>query len=234
MNEQTLSKRLELVASFVPDGARIADIGTDHAYLPVNLALKGKIKFAIASDVVQGPYQSAANQIALSKVGDKVEARLASGLASIKEEDKIDTVTICGMGGALIAEILEEGYAKKHLSGDELLILQPNVSAQSIRLWFNNHGYTLLAEEILEENEKIYEILVAKKQETSHKLNKDELMFGPILMQNPSPAFRKKWSQEFEKNEYIIHQLKNVTLDQSEKIAEFQEMNKKIRELLEQ
>ena len=233
MNEQTLSKRLELVASFVPSGARLADIGTDHAYLPVSLVLRGKIDFAIASDVVKGPYESAVRQIVQSNVSDKVEARLASGLESLDGKDGITAITICGMGGALIADILDQGYAKNHLTGKERLILQPNVAGQNVRTWLTNHTYGIIAEDIIEENEKIYEVIVAQKEENPRKLDQDQLLFGPILMQEPTAAFRKKWQQEKEKNNYIIQQLKKVSVDQSAKIAELEETNKKIQELID-
>ncbi|MDR2833761.1 MAG: tRNA (adenine(22)-N(1))-methyltransferase TrmK [Streptococcaceae bacterium] len=230
MNEQKLSKRLAAVANHVPKKARLADIGTDHAYLPVNLVLNGKIDYAIASDVVKGPYESAVEQIKKSGVEDKVHARLASGLDGLRDSDKIDAITICGMGGALIAEILRDGYASKHLKGTERLILQPNVSSKNIREWLMYHHYELVTEEILEENEKIYEILVAQKGKMS--LTDEELLFGPFLMKEKHPAFRQKWQAEFEKNKYVIKQLKSATVIQHDKIAEFEELNRKIQEVL--
>ena len=99
MDARQLSKRLEEVASFVPDGARLADIGSDHAYLPAYLALNGKIAFAVAGEVVKGPFENAQHEIKKEGLEAKVKARLANGLAAIEANDQIDTVTICGMGG---------------------------------------------------------------------------------------------------------------------------------------
>lgn len=109
MNHLELSKRLEKVGEFVPEAARLADIGSDHAYLPVALMLKGKITFAVAGEVVQGPFDSAQKQVRKNGLEEKIIVRLADGLAAIKPEDQINAVTIAGMGGSLIKDILEAG-----------------------------------------------------------------------------------------------------------------------------
>ena len=100
-----LSNRLDLVASFVPAGARLLDVGSDHAYLPIALLQEGKIEAAIAGEVVEGPYQSALQNVADNGLEDKIEVRLANGLAAFEPSDAISCVTIAGMGGRLIADI---------------------------------------------------------------------------------------------------------------------------------
>ena len=107
-----LSNRLDLVASFVPAGARLLDVGSDHAYLPIALLQEGKIEAAIAGEVVEGPYQSALQNVADNGLEDKIEVRLANGLAAFEPTDCISCITIAGMGGRLIADVLAAGLEK--------------------------------------------------------------------------------------------------------------------------
>lgn len=108
MNAQNLSKRLEKVASFVPKGAIVADIGSDHAYLPCYLVHKGIIQKAVAGEVVKGPYQSALKKVKEEGLENQITVRLADGLEAIESADHVDTITIAGMGGSLIVSILEK------------------------------------------------------------------------------------------------------------------------------
>ena len=107
MDGNKLSYRLQKVAEYVSADSRLADIGSDHAYLPAYLALKGKINFGIAGEVVKGPFQNAQNEIKKENLQEIVDVRLADGLAAVELSDEINVVTICGMGGPLICQILE-------------------------------------------------------------------------------------------------------------------------------
>ncbi|MBY4985395.1 tRNA (adenine(22)-N(1))-methyltransferase TrmK [Streptococcus suis] len=201
--ETKLSRRLEAVASYVPQGARLADVGSDHAYLPLFLVEQGRIDFAVAGEVVQGPYQSALQNVEQAGQSDKISVRLANGLAAVKLDDQVSTVTIAGMGGRLIAEILEAG--KEKLATIERLILQPNNREDDVRRWLLAHDFQLVAEEILEENDKIYEILVAEKGNVD--LTADQLRFGPYLLEEQSTTFQKKWLKELDKLTYALEQV---------------------------
>ncbi len=101
MNAKDLSLRLQKAAEFVPQNARLADIGSDHAYLPVALMLQNKISYGIAGEVVVGPYKSAEKQVAKNGLENKIDVRLADGLEAVKLEDHVSAITICGMGGVL-------------------------------------------------------------------------------------------------------------------------------------
>ena len=107
-----LSQRLKDVATYVPKGAKLLDVGSDHAYLPIYLLEKGLITSAIAGEVVKGPYESALANVSASGFNDKIDVRLANGLAAFEPYDAVTTITICGMGGRLIADILDAGKDK--------------------------------------------------------------------------------------------------------------------------
>lgn len=211
MNHTDLSKRLETVGRFVPEAARLADIGSDHAYLPVALMLKGKIDFAVAGEVVKGPFESAKRQVSKNGLSERIEVRLANGLDAIEKQDQINAITIAGMGGSLIRDILESGRQNQRLSGKERLILQPNIGEKTLRAWLKENNYQIIAEEILEENKKIYEIIVAEKKEQPIEYSEKELMFGPHLLAEKNAIFLAKWQRELKQREVILEQLKNTS-----------------------
>ena len=192
MNAQKLSKRLETVASFVPTGAIVADIGSDHAYLPCYLVHKGIAARAVAGEVVKGPYESAVKQVRTEGLTDKITVRMADGLAAVEEADEITAVTIAGMGGPLIVSILEKH--PQALKTVTRLILQPNIHAKAIREWAMVNGWAIQDEVILEEDGKIYEVLVLQRGEM--KLNEAQTLLGPKLMETKVPVFIDKWSRE--------------------------------------
>lgn len=192
MNAQKLSKRLETVASFVPTGAIVADIGSDHAYLPCYLVHKGIAARAVAGEVVKGPYESAVKQVRTEGLTDKITVRMADGLAAVEEADEITAVTIAGMGGPLIVSILEKH--PEALKTVTRLILQPNIHAKAIREWAMVNGWAIQDEVILEEDGKIYEVLVLQRGEM--KLNEAQTLLGPKLMETKVPVFIEKWSRE--------------------------------------
>ncbi|WP_341299790.1 tRNA (adenine(22)-N(1))-methyltransferase TrmK [Lysinibacillus sp. FSL H8-0500] len=206
MNAQKLSKRLEAVAKFIPSGATIADIGSDHAYLPCYLVHKGIALYAVAGEVVKGPYESAVKQVQKEGLAEKITVRLADGLAAIEPTDHVDTVTIAGMGGPLIVAILEKHPEK--LQGVTRLILQPNIHAKVIREWALAHNWAILEEEILEEDDKIYEIVVLQRGQM--ELSDVEILVGPRLSQRQSPVFIKKWKREKENWQRVLHAIEDA------------------------
>jgi len=214
MNAQKLSKRLETVAKFVPTGAVVADIGSDHAYLPCYLIHRGIASYAVAGEVVKGPFESAVGQVQKEGLSEKVKVRLANGLAAVEKEDHVDTVTIAGMGGPLIVSILEKHPEK--LQGITRLILQPNIHAKVIREWALAHNWAILDEEILEEDDKIYEILVLQRSQM--ELTELEILVGPKLMQRKSATFIKKWTREKENWQRVLQSIEGA--DQTPEIDE--------------
>ncbi|MFC0415720.1 tRNA (adenine(22)-N(1))-methyltransferase TrmK [Cytobacillus solani] len=227
MNTEKLSQRLEAVANYIPRGSRLADIGSDHAYLPCYAVKKGVVPFAVAGEVVEGPYQSAKRQVKMEGLDEQIIVRKGNGLEVIALGE-IDCVTIAGMGGALIASILEEG--KNKLDSVKRLILQPNISALTTRQWLLDNAWELIAEEILEEDDKIYEIVVAEKGDPlkPYKNLQKELLLGPLLMKQSSAPFQKKWRNELKNWQRILKQLENAA-ESEETILKKKELNEKIR-----
>ena len=185
-----LSQRLKDVATYVPKGAKLLDVGSDHAYLPIYLLEKGLITSAIAGEVVKGPYESALANVSASGFQDKIDVRLANGLAAFEPADEVTTITICGMGGRLIADILDAG--KDKLTGVDRLILQPNNREDDLRIWLMENGFEIIAESIM----------VAEAGHMS--LSDKEVRFGPHLMKDQSQVFQLKWQREINKLEIAL------------------------------
>lgn len=230
MNGTHLSNRLQTVANFVKPGARLADIGSDHAYLPVYLAQQGVTSFAIAGEVVKGPYLNAVSEIKTENLINVIQARLANGLFAIEPSDQIDTITIAGMGGTLIAEILEQGQAR--LSHQERLILQPNVGEDNVRRWLATHQYQIVAERILAEDGHIYEIIVADPADYDVTYTENELKFGPFLLQENSSVLKSKWRQEQTRLNQVITTMQQAKNAPADKIAEFKKQSRQIQEVV--
>ncbi|MDR1521294.1 MAG: tRNA (adenine(22)-N(1))-methyltransferase TrmK [Streptococcaceae bacterium] len=215
MNEIQLSKRLEKIASYIPKKTRLADIGSDHAYLPIFCMLTGKISYAIASEVIEGPFEKTLAQVDKNDLKSYIEVRLGNGLEAIFLDDEIDVITIAGMGGILIAEILEMGLQKKRLNGKERLILQPNIGESYVRYWLMNNDYQIFVEDIFEEKQKIYEIIVAQKGIAYY--SEQELFFGPFLIEEKKEVFYKKWECELINRRKILNSLEKATIPNQKK-----------------
>ena len=211
-----ISKRLELVASFVPQGAILLDVGSDHAYLPIELVERGQIESAIAGEVVEGPYQSAVKNVEAHGLKEKIQVRLANGLAAFEEADQVSVITIAGMGGRLIARILEEGLDK--LANVERLILQPNNREDDLRIWLQDNGFQIVEESILEEAGKFYEVLVVEAGQM--KLSASDVRFGPFLSKEVSPVFVQKWQKEAAKLEFALGQIPEKNLEERQVLVD--------------
>ena len=231
MDEKNLSKRLATVAEFVPVGARMADIGSDHAYLPAALALQKKISYAVAGEVVKGPYENAVGEIKGHGLTDLIKPRLADGLAAITPADRIDTVVIAGMGGTLIAEILDRG--KDRLKGVRRLVLQPNVGEDRLRRWLMANRYQIMAEQIVAEDDHIYEIIVAEPSPVPFRYSDYELMFGPKLLEKKGPVFAAKWRDYVSRQQGVIHQMEQAQSVPVDRIAELKQKLTLVTEALD-
>nr|WP_252121014.1 tRNA (adenine(22)-N(1))-methyltransferase TrmK [Pseudomonas petroselini] len=199
--------RLERVAANVPHGARLADIGSDHAYLPVALMRRGVIAAAVAGEVATTPFHAAQRTVRSNGLEQHITVRLADGLAAIEAADGITAISVCGMGGETIRDILESG--KAHLSGQERLVLQPNGGEQPLRQWLMDNGYSIRSEELLRENRFYYEIIVAERAGPV-VYSAEQLYFGPLQMQARSPAFIAKWQRMLHQKQKTLASLEHA------------------------
>lgn len=167
MKQLELTPRLQAVADLVPMGTAMADIGTDHAYLPVWLLLEGKIRCAIAADLREGPLERARLTAKEYECREHITFRLCDGLSGIAPEEA-DTIVIAGMGGETIAAILEAAAWTQNSS--YTLILQPMSAQNDLRRWLWRNGFNVVNERIICEGEKLYNIMFVKYEE-SHPMS---------------------------------------------------------------
>lgn len=184
-----LTDRLLKIASLVTEGKKIADIGTDHGYIPVYLLNKGRVPYAILADVNKGPLENAKKEVRHNNLLDKVDLRLGSGI-EVLERGEVDEVIIAGMGGILISQLLE---AKSEVAKSlDKLILQPMQAQDELRKYLLNNGYDILDEVLVKEDFRIYEIIIAKY--TGENTNiEDEiyLQVGKKLIENKDPLLKE-------------------------------------------
>lgn len=184
-----LTPRLRSAADWVPQGAALCDVGTDHAYLPTALMLEGKITCAIASDIRPGPLKRAAVTIRRYGLEDSISLRLGAGLEAVRPEET-DTVSICGMGGEMICGIL--GAASWTKTGVRL-ILQPQRSQDVLRRWLSEQGYAVRSERVVREGNRWYTLLLAEGGIDPSPLTPGEELAG-------RPA---RWIREPERLDYL-------------------------------
>ncbi|KRN22178.1 tRNA (adenine(22)-N(1))-methyltransferase [Lacticaseibacillus camelliae] len=215
-----LSKRLAHLAAFNNDGRRIADIGTDHAYIPIYLAQTGQIDYAVASDIGAGPVAIAKANIHAAGLDDQIVVRQADGLAGLTAEDALDTIYIAGMGGQLIEEILEAGRSR--LDGTETLILGPNRDAEALRRYLAAHEFSILDEDLVEDAGHVYPLMSVGQTRPQVPYTEADLMLGPVLRRKRTALFLNQLEIEIDKTEAVLRGLGNATQVPEAKMADEQ------------
>lgn len=182
-----ITKRLESIAKCVKTGSVVADIGTDHGYVPIYLVKKGICDKTYAMDINKGPLEKATDNIRKYGVTGQVTTILSNGLVGLKDT-QVDTVIIAGMGGMLIANILEAG--EKQLAHTERLILSPHLDVEVVRRKVHAMGYKIVGEQMLTDEDKAYNILVCEKGLESYE---DDLSyrFGALLLEDKNPVLKQ-------------------------------------------
>ncbi len=216
-----LETRLAHLAAMVDENTRLADIGTDHAYLPIDLVKSGKIQFAIASDVAKGPLDNAKTDILEAGLSNQIQTRLGSGLETIKPEDKIETVVIAGMGGKLMTDLLEAAKEKDELY--PTLILEPNIGEPGVRKWLMEHNYQIIQEEIIDTAGHIYELIKAILTDKMHQLSDKEILFGPFLLKEKNSVFIKKWTNQLAYQKQLLVNLNKAKNKDLTRISEVEQ-----------
>ena len=185
-----VSNRIQTIASMVDKNAIVADIGTDHCFLPIYLVQSGKINKCYASDINEGPLSAAMKNVKSYACEDKISLKLADGISQL--ENDVTTITISAMGGSLMTNILSTN--KNKLTNVNTIICQPNVGAFTIRKWLVNNDFMVVEEKIFKEAGRYYEVIKAIRGEDY--LTDQEILFGPCLLKEMSPVFIEKWANE--------------------------------------
>ena len=171
---EKIDRRLLAAASFVRRGAVFADIGTDHAYLPVFLVSSGIVERAFAADINRGPLDRADENIALSGLAGQIETRLTDGLCGL-EGLSITDIAICGMGGELIARIINDAPWVR--DENVRLILQPMTKAELLREYLTSQGFRMV-DETLVESDRVYQVICAEFCGEKEEYTPLELLLG--------------------------------------------------------
>ena len=193
-----MNKRLSCIASHIPDGQGLIDVGTDHGYLPAELALRGYPGKLIASDINAGPLRAAVRTAQEAGVKEKISFRLSDGLDCC-EPDEVDTIVIAGMGGDTICGILDR--AEWCMDSRYTLVLQPMTRAEVLRYWLVNNEFEITCEDLVEDGGILYSVLTARFGGCT-RLNEAELYTGAFSMLREHalfPAFLEQQLQRFHK-----------------------------------
>ncbi|MEF9991404.1 MAG: class I SAM-dependent methyltransferase [Romboutsia sp.] len=213
-----LTDRLIKIASLVTKGKRVADIGTDHGYIPVYLLNKGTIPFAILADVNKGPLENARKEVRHNALLDKVDLRLGSGI-EVLQKYEVDEIIIAGMGGILISELLESKLEVAY--SVDRLILQPMQAQDELRKYLLNNGFEILDEVLVKEDFRIYEILTVKYSGKNTDIE-DEIYFevGKKLIENKDPLLKEFIEKKIFKYKSILDKIDGKTGESIDKKRE--------------
>ena len=183
-----LDFRLQAVASFVRQGSRLADIGTDHAFLPCALVAEGCCPVAIASDIRVGPTEAARRSVIAAQLTTQIDVRLGGGLDTVLPEE-VDDIVIAGMGGETIATILGDAPWTKH--AHYRLVLQPMTHAEKLRRFLYENGYTIEEERIADDGKRCYTVLCASYTGDAFVPTEEACYVGKIPLPQGKPFLRR-------------------------------------------
>ena len=222
-----LSKRLQAIANFIPSNSIVADIGTDHGYIPLYLIENQISKLVIASDVSQGSLNKTINYIHELRLQDKIIPRLGDGIQVIKPFE-VDTVVMAGMGGLLIRDIMEND--KSLTNSINCFVLQPMIASKELREYLINNNFKIMDEDLVKEENKYYEILFVKKgKECIDKEIYYEI--GKNIVYNKHPLVREYIEYKIDYATKIMINLENETSEKSQ--ARYEELSKLISQYKE-
>lgn len=202
-----LKGRLRAIADKVPECRIMADIGTDHAYIPIYLIQQNKCIKAIASDVVLGPVKVANRNISKYKLQGSIETRLGSGMETLGVNEA-EVIVIAGMGGTLLAELLE-AQAEKTIH-TTAMILQPMNDLDIVRKWLYDHKFDIYDEELVAEGNKIYCILAARYDGRHKEYTEFQLHIGEKLTDKGDPLLVPYCEMKLRQLERVLKQLESM------------------------
>lgn len=228
----SLTPRL-LAISMAANGAKkMADIGTDHAYVPLYMVIKLGTSEAIAADINKGPLQRADANIKKYGLSDKIKTRQSDGLCEFKAEEA-DTIVIAGMGGTLIAKILEDSPQMK--KEGIRFILQPMTAEEELRRYLSENGYKITDEKLSSEGEKLYTIITAEVGK-SEPLSEAFCYVGKKLFENKDELFKLFLERKISEFEKVVKGLNKAAEsdERNEKMLYYKSVLAEMKELKEE
>lgn len=224
MKNIQLSKRLQYVADFITPDLVLADIGTDHGFIPIYMVLADKTPKAFAMDINEGPLERAIEHIEEKGLGDKIETRLSDGLQKLNGNEA-EAVLIAGMGGSLVIKILDEG--KHALEGVKELVLSPHTEADLVREYLKTTDFVIEKEGMVIDAGKYYVVIKARRREENEQgllyINENEApegveeelyktlctKYGRLLLEEKNPILKELLTKELGTYNSIYEGLKN-------------------------
>ena len=206
-----LSKRLQTIADFVKKNSVVADIGTDHAHIPIYLIENNIIDKAYACDINKGPLVKAKENIENFGVSENIVLRLSNGLDKMSNKEA-DTIIIAGMGGELIIDILERG--KSFFNKKNTFILSPHTKTDEVRDYLLRKGFEIIKEDMCIDEGKFYTVMEGRYTENKLMYSEAELLYGKFLIENKHPVLLEFLKKEEEK---YISILSNIRLNEDRK-----------------
>jgi len=211
---EKLPKRLKAVAAKVPPGKTVADIGTDHAMLPIYLVQSGISPRVIATDINKGPFQKAKAVVRLQGLEDHIDIRLGNGL-SVFQPGEAEVVVISGLGGFTIVDIFEQ--SPDILPKVETLVLSPATHEGEVRKWLTRNNWIITDEDLVKDQDRIYQIIVAEQNKALtdcrltnlKQLTNLEYEIGPINIGEKHPLLKEYLGVKLQKYEKAIEGLQN-------------------------
>lgn len=224
-----LSVRLQAVADMVTEGTKVADVGTDHAYIPIYLVEHDKNPSAIAMDINRGPLKKAEENISSHNLENKIETRLSDGLKQLYLGEA-DSVVIAGMGGGLVVKIMEEGTLHKKYVKE--WILQPQSEISKVRQYLNENGYCIVEENMVIDEGKFYPMMRVTEG-TIEEYTQEELCYGKCLLKEKNPILKKFLEKEIDIKKEILEKLHQTKGGQvAKRIEEIEEETDRLQKTL--
>ncbi|MDH5074052.1 tRNA (adenine(22)-N(1))-methyltransferase [Clostridium perfringens] len=227
-----LSKRLKRIAEHVDKCESVADIGTDHGYIPIYLVKEGICKKAIASDINKGPIEKAKVNVAFEGVSNKIKCLLGPGLNPLKVGE-VNGVILAGMGGNLTRDILlaDMNKVKKY----DFIILQPAQNPEVLREFLYKNDYEIIDEDLIKDEGRFYELFKVKYNENSEKLVfEDELYYevSPLLREKNHSLFKEFIEGKINRCETILSFIKEDTEAAKKRKSDLEEKINKLKGML--
>ncbi|MDU5493165.1 MAG: class I SAM-dependent methyltransferase [Clostridium perfringens] len=227
-----LSKRLKRIAEHVDKCESVADIGTDHGYIPIYLVKEGICKKAIASDINKGPIEKAKVNVAFEGVSNKIKCLLGPGLNPLKVGE-VNGVILAGMGGNLTRDILLADMEK--VKKYDFIILQPAQNPEVLREFLYKNDYEIIDEDLIKDEGRFYELFKVKYNENSEKLVfEDELEYevSPLLREKNHPLFKEFIEEKINRCETILSFIKEDTEAAKNRKSDLEEKINKLKGML--